>query len=172
MLRSRSRARLLLPAAAAALFRCAGCEGVVRLEVILPESLDNLGGPAQVLVRVEERADPKVSGTVVAVSAALPFDPEAESLALPRIDIPYGSDRVVVVEFLRARDGTVAYYGLSESFDLRRGDDLMLRIPVLRAPPDPEVTIGSASPGYVGEVDVLLSLETGDAIEAHVSNDV
>jgi hypothetical protein len=166
------RLRSLSVAAAVCLLACGDGEGIVRLEVLLPDDLDALDGPAQVTIRVEERPNISERGAVVAVSAAEAFDPEAQVHSLPRIDIPFGANLVVIVELVRARDQSVAYYGISDRFDFHRGDDLTLQIAMVRAVPEPNVTIPSTSNGYVGAIEVALSLDAQNAIEALVSNDV
>jgi hypothetical protein len=172
MFRRRARIGLALFGLAVATIGCAKGEGVARVEVILPESLERLNGPGMVVARVEQRANKNVRGPILGVSEAVPVDPAAGTLELPRFEIPHGSERVVIVEISRARDGSVAYYGTSEPFDFRPGDEIAIEVPVLSALFDPIVTIDSTSNGRVKTVDVVLLLDAGDAVEAHVSNDV
>src|SRR5688572_24438014 len=78
-------------------------EGTARSTFRLPDELPALTKPAHLFMRVEERSDPGVRGIVLgsAPAVAIAHDFSGE-LALPRIAIPNGDDRVVVAELRNA----------------------------------------------------------------------
>ena len=84
-----------------------------------------------VWVRVEEREIPLEPGLVLASEGPVLCEP-GESCSMDVDSVPFGSNRVVVVEVRASADagGAVVYYGISEPFDLKAGEDVVAEVPV------------------------------------------
>ena len=82
-------------------------------------------------VWVEERSDPQVSGNIVAFDGPWRHQPVGW-FSMDVGPVPYGSNRVVVVEVRATAEAAapLLYYGISAPFSLDAGEDTAPEVPV------------------------------------------
>ena len=99
-------------------------------------------GELYLWVRVEERKDPAVMGSIIASNGPDLYIP-GEPLTVEINSVPNGDDRVVVVEArLEPNSGLpVLYYGISRSFSLRPGEQAELDVVMKMTAPAVESTV-------------------------------
>ena len=128
-------------------------------------------------LRIEKRANPQVPGPEIAPAITQAFG--EPHLRVP--EIPYGTDRVFVLEVRPSAGADVDWYGISEPFSNQRGEHKT--IPILMGPITPpqlvpqsqgetiEVVTATLAEDRVGKKDVEVIL-TADvrAVKARLSN--
>ncbi len=81
-------------------------------------------------LRVEERPNPDEAGVTLSSAGPKPYAPESP-LTVP-LDVPHGTDRVVIVEVRDSSSSSqpIILYGISEPFDFHAGDDVTVEVPI------------------------------------------
>lgn len=180
-MRSRGIAARLLLVAVVAVAALAACDpGLIEAEFKWPDGVRPTypeGAEPVSTLRIEKRANPQVPGPEIAPAVTQSFDETI--LRVP--EIPYGTDRVIIVEVRPSATGDVDWYGISEPFSNQRGEHK--KIPILMGPITPpqlvpqsqgetiEVVTATLAEGRVGKKDVEVIL-TADvrAVKARLSN--
>ena len=118
--------------------------------------------PVWVWVQVEERIDPLVAGPILASASPAEYS-QSKPFSVELEQIPNGDNRVIVVEVREANNSSLAvlYYGVSEPFSMRPGEDVVVEIPLSLQKPESEhamaeakLLLGDAQVDSVGPLDV------------------
>jgi hypothetical protein len=101
-------------------------------------------GPVWVWVRVEERDKPLQAGKILASSGPHEYSPDSP-LALELTGVPNGDRRHVVAEIRKEDSPTfpIVYYGISEPFELRAGEQVQVSVPAKLQTPEALATEAS-----------------------------
>jgi hypothetical protein len=147
--------------------------GVVKVTFQFPEGQRPAypDPPTVQCYSVEERTDVRTPGRPLIATGCAPFNADEVELQ----ELAYGANRAVIGEVRPSADSHEVWdYGISQLFENRQGEDIVVPVFLLTKPPQPlpaelgsslVIVTSSAAPGYVSRPQVELLITAPESAE-------